>query len=78
MAGARGRALHPPRDLTYAPNDLHGFHDAFPQDGRPLPIMVTRNAGGFRGRIGLEAGRTVDTGRWRRHCPGLSSGTSHQ
>ncbi|MFJ2821988.1 hypothetical protein ACIO7M_12860 [Streptomyces toxytricini] len=57
--------LRPPRDLTYDPNDMHGFHDAFPQDGRPLLIMVTRNAGDFRGRIDLKAGRIVDTAHWR-------------
>ncbi|MFF3861541.1 hypothetical protein [Streptomyces sp. NPDC002209] len=57
--------LHPPRDLLSNPDDVHGFYDAFPQDGRPLMIMVTRNAGDFHGRIDLETGEIVDTNTWR-------------
>ncbi|WP_405958970.1 hypothetical protein OG239_01080 [Streptomyces sp. NBC_00868] len=44
---------------------MRGFYDAFPQDGRPLLIMVTRNAGDFQGRIALETGEIVDTNHWR-------------
>ncbi|MFG2236078.1 hypothetical protein ACGFNX_39850 [Streptomyces sp. NPDC048723] len=53
-----------PRDLVYEPSDMHGFYEAFLQDGRPLMIMVTRNAGDFRGRIDLVAGEIVDTNTW--------------
>ncbi|RPF30245.1 hypothetical protein EDD96_6840 [Streptomyces sp. Ag109_G2-6] len=57
--------LQPPRDLVPNPEDVHGFYDAFPQHGRPLMIMVTRNAGDFHGRIDLETGEIVDTNTWR-------------
>ncbi|MFD9415997.1 hypothetical protein ACFWC9_15000 [Streptomyces goshikiensis] len=57
--------LHPPRGLLPEPSDVHGFYDAFPQDGRPLLIMATRNAGDFQGRIDLETGKIVDTNHWR-------------
>ncbi|MFD0271376.1 hypothetical protein ACFVGY_33125 [Streptomyces sp. NPDC127106] len=63
--GSERFRLHPPRDLTYDPCDVHGFYDAFPQDGRPLLIMATRNAGDFQGRIDLETGEIVDTNHWR-------------
>ncbi|MEU2390407.1 hypothetical protein [Streptomyces sp. NPDC007369] len=63
--GSERFRLHPPRDLTYDPNDVHGFYDAFPQDGRPLLIMTTRNAGDFHGRIDLLSGQIVDTNTWR-------------
>ncbi|WP_405681005.1 hypothetical protein OG239_02075 [Streptomyces sp. NBC_00868] len=63
--GSERFRLHPPRDLVYDPNDMHGCYDAFPQDGRPLLIMVTRNAGDFQGRIALETGEIVDTNHWR-------------
>ncbi|GLX22818.1 hypothetical protein Slala01_64620 [Streptomyces lavendulae subsp. lavendulae] len=63
--GSERLRLHPPRDLVYDPNDVHGFHDAFPQHGRPLLIMATRNAGDFQGRIDLESGDVVDTNTWR-------------
>ncbi|MFC9293129.1 hypothetical protein ACFTWH_01430 [Streptomyces sp. NPDC057011] len=57
--------LHPPRDLPADPDDVHGFYTAFPQGGRPLLVMVTRNAGDFQGRIDLETGEIVDTNTWR-------------
>lgn len=57
--------LHPPRGLLPEPSDVHGFYDAFPEGGRPLLIMVTRNAGDFQGRIDLETGKVVDTNHWR-------------
>ncbi|MFE5490431.1 hypothetical protein ACFQ7Z_10840 [Streptomyces virginiae] len=57
--------LQPPHDLLRDPNDIHGFYTAFPQDGRPLVIMVTRNAGDFQGRIDVETGEIVDTNTWR-------------
>ncbi|MEU6902763.1 hypothetical protein [Streptomyces virginiae] len=57
--------LQPPHDLLRDPNDVHGFYTAFPQDGRPLVIMVTRNAGDFQGRIDVETGEIVDTNAWR-------------
>ncbi|MEU6896055.1 hypothetical protein ABZ934_30765 [Streptomyces sp. NPDC046557] len=57
--------LHPPRGLLPNPDDVHGFYDAFPQDGRPLLIIVTRNAGDFHGRIDLESAEIVDTNTWR-------------
>lgn len=63
--GSERFRLDPPRDLVYDPNDMHGFYDAFPQDGRPLLIMVTRNAGDFQGRIDVETGRIVETNHWR-------------
>ncbi|MBT2408269.1 MULTISPECIES: hypothetical protein [unclassified Streptomyces] len=63
--GSERFRLHPPNDLVYEPSDMHGFYDAFPQDGRPLVIMVTRNAGDFHGRIDLETGEIVDTNTWR-------------
>ncbi|MFB7179440.1 hypothetical protein ACFCYI_17230 [Streptomyces sp. NPDC056257] len=46
-------------------DDVLGFYTAFPQDGRPLVIMVTRNAGDFQGRIDLETGEIADTNTWR-------------
>ncbi|MET9887426.1 hypothetical protein ABZZ20_30670 [Streptomyces sp. NPDC006430] len=63
--GSERFRLRPPRDLVYEPSDMHGFYDAFPQDGRPLMIMVTRNAGDFQGRIDLATGEIVDTNPWR-------------
>ncbi|MBT2468045.1 hypothetical protein J7E97_09165 [Streptomyces sp. ISL-66] len=63
--GSERFRLTPPRDLTYERHDMHGFHDAFLQDGRPLLIMVTRNAGDFQGRIDVETGEIVDTNHWR-------------
>ncbi|MFJ8210338.1 hypothetical protein [Streptomyces sp. NPDC096033] len=62
--GTERMRLHPPRDLESNPEDVHGFYDAFPQHGRPLLIMVTRNAGDFHGRIDLETGEIVDTNTW--------------
>ncbi len=59
--GSERFRLYPPRDLLPDPNDVHGFYTAFPQDGRPLLVMVTRNAGDFQGRIDLETGEVVDT-----------------
>ncbi|WP_330334436.1 hypothetical protein OHS33_34920 [Streptomyces sp. NBC_00536] len=63
--GSERFRLHPPRDLVYERHDMHGFYLAVPQDGRPLMIMVTRNAGDFQGRIDLETGQIVDTNHWR-------------
>ncbi|MET9470252.1 hypothetical protein ABZY44_36760 [Streptomyces sp. NPDC006544] len=63
--GSEWRRLTPPRDLVNAPSDMHGFDYAFLQDGRPLLIMVTRNAGDFHGRIDVETGEIVDTNTWR-------------
>ncbi|MFE5675499.1 hypothetical protein ACFQ7B_05080 [Streptomyces erythrochromogenes] len=63
--GSERFRLHPPHDLLRDPNDVHGFYTAFPQDGRPLVIMVTRNAGDFQGRIDVETGQIVDTNTWR-------------
>ncbi|MEV7446246.1 hypothetical protein AB0O22_34750 [Streptomyces sp. NPDC091204] len=63
--GSERFRLHPPRDLLPNPDDVHGFYTAFPQDGRPLLIMVTRNAGDFQGRIDLETGEITDTNTWR-------------
>ncbi|MFE6906675.1 hypothetical protein [Streptomyces erythrochromogenes] len=63
--GSERFRLHPPHDLLGDPNDVHGFHTAFPQDGRPLVIMVTRNAGDFQGRIDVQTGEIVDTNTWR-------------
>ncbi|MFJ4775334.1 hypothetical protein [Streptomyces sp. NPDC088762] len=63
--GSERFRLRPPHDLVGDRNGVHGFHDAFPQDGRPLLIMVTRSAGDFHGRIDLETGEIVDTNTWR-------------
>ncbi|MFG2339813.1 hypothetical protein [Streptomyces yangpuensis] len=63
--GSQRFRLQPPRDLVCAPGDVHGFYVAVPQDGRPLMIMATRNAGDFQGRIDLETGKIVDTNTWR-------------
>ncbi|WP_369779851.1 hypothetical protein [Streptomyces sp. R33] len=63
--GSERFRLHPPRGLVYTPSEVHGFYLAVPQDGRPLMIMVTRNAGDFQGRIDLETGEIVDTNHWR-------------
>ncbi|MBT2544824.1 hypothetical protein J7E99_29980 [Streptomyces sp. ISL-44] len=63
--GSERFRLHPPRGLVYTSSDVHGFYLAVPQDGRPLMIMVTRNAGDFQGRIDLETGEIVDTNIWR-------------
>ncbi|NXY95120.1 hypothetical protein HYE82_12095 [Streptomyces sp. BR123] len=63
--GSERFRLRPPRNLLPDPNDVHGFYTAFPQDGRPLLVMVTRNAGDFQGRIDLETGEIVDTNHWR-------------
>ncbi|MDX3535457.1 hypothetical protein PV721_13965 [Streptomyces sp. MB09-01] len=63
--GSERFRLHPPRGLVYTPSDVHGFYLAVPQDGRPLMIMATRNAGDFQGRIDLETGEIVDTNMWR-------------
>ncbi|MGW6984018.1 hypothetical protein ACWGE1_32020 [Streptomyces sp. NPDC054932] len=63
--GSERFRLNPPRDLVYERHDMHGFYTAFPQDGRPLLIMVTRNAGDFQGRIDVETGEIVDTNTWR-------------
>ncbi|MFF2198057.1 hypothetical protein [Streptomyces sp. NPDC058157] len=63
--GTRRVRLRPPRGLVPDPEDVHGFYDAFLQHGRPLLIMVTRNAGDFHGRIDLDTGDIVDTGTWR-------------
>ncbi len=63
--GSEQFRLHPPRGLVYTPSEVHGFYLAVPQDGRPLMIMVTRNAGDFQGRIDLEASEIVDTNTWR-------------
>ncbi|MER6316651.1 hypothetical protein ABT237_23235 [Streptomyces sp. NPDC001581] len=63
--GSEQFRLNPPRDLVYERHDMHGFHTAFPQDGRPLLIMVTRNAGDFQGRIDVETGEIVETHTWR-------------
>lgn len=63
--GSERFRLRPPRELTYEASDMGGFHDAFAQGGRPLLIMVTRNAGDFHGRIDLETGEIVDTNTWR-------------
>lgn len=63
--GSERFRLRPPRDLVYEPSDIHGFYSAFPQDGRPLMIMGTRNAGDFQGRIDVETGEIVDTNTWR-------------
>ncbi|MBT2403453.1 hypothetical protein, partial [Streptomyces sp. ISL-21] len=59
--GSERFRLHPPSDLVYERHDMHGFYAAFLQDGRPLLIMVTRNAGDFQGRIDVETGEIVDT-----------------
>ncbi|MFD4936162.1 hypothetical protein [Streptomyces virginiae] len=63
--GSERFRLHPPRDLLPNPDDVHGFSTAFPQGGRPLVIMVTRNAGDFQGRIDLETGEIAETNTWR-------------
>ncbi|MFI1280992.1 hypothetical protein ACH4U5_09565 [Streptomyces sp. NPDC020858] len=63
--GSERFRLYPPRDLLYNPSDVHGFYFAMPQDGRPLIIMVTRNAGDFQGRIDVASGEIVDTNTWR-------------
>ncbi|MFD4247573.1 hypothetical protein ACFWP3_39210 [Streptomyces sp. NPDC058525] len=63
--GSERFRLHPPRGLLQDPHDVHGFYTAFPQGGRPLLVMVTRNAGDFQGRIDLETGEIVDTNTWR-------------
>nr|MDT0516129.1 hypothetical protein [Streptomyces sp. DSM 41633] len=63
--GSERFRLHPPRGLLPNPDDVHGFYTAFPQDGRPFVIMVTRNAGDFQGRIDLETGEIADTNTWR-------------
>ncbi|MFF9011227.1 hypothetical protein ACF087_36340 [Streptomyces goshikiensis] len=63
--GSERLRLHPPRDLLRNPEDVYGFYDAIPQQGRPLLIMVTRTAGDFQGRINLESGEIVDTNTWR-------------
>ncbi|MFJ6779195.1 hypothetical protein [Streptomyces yangpuensis] len=63
--GSERFRLEPPRDLVCMPGDVHGFHLAVPQDGRPLMIMATRNAGDFQGRIDPETGAIVDTNTWR-------------
>ncbi|MER8096108.1 hypothetical protein [Streptomyces goshikiensis] len=63
--GSERLRLHPPRDLLRNPDDVHGFYDAIPQQGRPLLIMVTRTAGDFQGRINLESGEIVGTNTWR-------------
>ncbi|MFB7467311.1 hypothetical protein ACFCZ1_28105 [Streptomyces sp. NPDC056224] len=63
--GSERFRLHPPRELLSNPDDVHGFYTAFPQGGRPLLVMVTRNAGDFQGRIDLETGEIVDTNIWR-------------
>ncbi|MGW9073671.1 hypothetical protein ACWGQT_30090 [Streptomyces yangpuensis] len=63
--GSERFRLKPPRDLVYTPGDVHGFCLAVPQDGRPLMIMVTRNAGDFQGRIDPETGEIVNTATWR-------------
>ncbi|WP_158710080.1 hypothetical protein [Streptomyces katrae] len=63
--GSERFRLHPPRDLLYDASKMHGFYDAFPQDGRPLLIMVARNAPDFQGRIDVETGEIVDTNHWR-------------
>ncbi|MFI1649326.1 hypothetical protein ACH4XT_20635 [Streptomyces avidinii] len=63
--GSERFRLNPPRDLVYERYDMHGFYAAFLRDGRPLLIMVTRNAGDFQGRIDLETGAIVETGHWR-------------
>ncbi|WP_331743173.1 hypothetical protein OG239_43220 (plasmid) [Streptomyces sp. NBC_00868] len=63
--GSERFRLHPPRELLSNPDDVHGFYTAFPQGGRPLLVMVTRNAGDFQGRIDLETGEIVDTNTWR-------------
>ncbi|MER5759026.1 hypothetical protein [Streptomyces sp. NPDC002082] len=63
--GSERFRLHPPHDLLRTPSDVHGFYFAMPQDGRPLLIMVTRNAGDFQGRIDLETGEITDTNTWR-------------
>ncbi|MFD5622221.1 hypothetical protein [Streptomyces yangpuensis] len=63
--GSERFRLEPPRDLVCTPGDVHGFYLAVPQDGRPLMIMATRNAGDFQGRIDLETGEIVDTNTWR-------------
>ncbi|MFE4633005.1 hypothetical protein ACFRJ1_06455 [Streptomyces sp. NPDC056773] len=57
--------LEPPRDLLHDPTKMHGFYDALLQDGRPLLIMVARNAPDFQGRIDVETGEIVDTNQWR-------------
>lgn len=64
--GSERFRLRPPHDLLYNPSDVHGFYFAMPpQGGRPLIIMVTRNAGDFQGRIDLETGWIVETNIWR-------------
>lgn len=63
--GSERFRLHPPRDLLPDPSDVHGFYTAFPQDRRPLLVIVTRNAGDFQGRIDLETGEIMDTSTWR-------------
>ncbi|MFE2288576.1 hypothetical protein ACFXDJ_30970 [Streptomyces sp. NPDC059443] len=63
--GSERFRLQAPQSLVYEPSDMGGFYDAFPQNGRPLMIMVTRNAGDFHGRIDLETGEIVDTNTWR-------------
>ncbi|MBT2544825.1 hypothetical protein J7E99_29985 [Streptomyces sp. ISL-44] len=63
--GSERFRLDPPRDLVYERYDMHGFYTAFLQGGRPLLIMVTRNARDFQGRIDLETGQIVDTNTWR-------------
>ncbi|MFE1413391.1 hypothetical protein ACFW6F_21680 [Streptomyces sp. NPDC058746] len=63
--GSERLRLQPPRDLLSNPDDVQGFYTAFPQGGRPLLVIVTRNAGDFQGRIDLETGEIVDTNTWR-------------
>lgn len=63
--GSERFRLHPPRDLLPVPSDVHGFYFAMPQGGRPLMIMVTRNAGDFQGRIDMATGEIVAINRWR-------------
>ncbi|WP_314251647.1 hypothetical protein [Streptomyces sp. DSM 40907] len=63
--GSERFRLQPPRDLVDERHGMHGFYDAFLQDGRPLLIMVTRSAGDFQGRIDVETGEIVDTSHWR-------------
>lgn len=48
--GSERFRLRPPRDLLPNLDDVQGFYTALPQDGRPLVIMVTSNAGDFQGR----------------------------
>lgn len=61
--GSERFRLHPPHDPKWGPDYVHGFYDAFPQDGRPLVIMVTQGRD-LQGRIDLETGEIVDTNIW--------------